>query len=83
MKRWQKLMFSSYQSQAKLFYKMKQEVLTLKAKLCAKDSLIDDLKVQNELLIKNNKLLKMKLSDYQDFDIELNNVQRQFENAQI
>lgn len=62
-KRWQKLMFSSYQFQSKLFFKLKQEILNLKAKLCAKDSLIDDLKIQNDLLVKNNKLLNMKIKD--------------------
>ncbi|CAF0736997.1 unnamed protein product [Brachionus calyciflorus] len=62
-KRWQKLMFSSYQFQSKLFFKFKQEILTLKANLCAKNSLIEDLKIKNDILTKNNRLLKLKIDD--------------------
>jgi hypothetical protein len=60
-KLWQKAMFNSYQSQAKLFIKLKQEVLNLRAKLVARDSLIDELRVQNELLVKKNKFLQLEL----------------------
>ena len=60
-KRWQKLMFSAYQSQAQIFFKLKQEITNLKIKLSAKESLIDDLKFQNNLLSKKNVLLRMEM----------------------
>lgn len=62
-KRWQKTMFTGYQSQAQLFFKFKQEILTLKAKLCAKNSLIEDLKHQNDMLQRKNRLLQLKLGE--------------------
>lgn len=62
-KKWQKLMFSSYQFQSKIFFKFKQEILNLKANICAKDSIIEELKIKNTLLLKSNKLLQMKLDD--------------------
>jgi ribosomal protein S18 acetylase RimI-like enzyme len=72
-KKWQKLMFSSYQSQTQLFIKLKQEILTLKVKLSAKESLIDDLKVQNSILTKKNSLLKMELDHYTEIEQEEKN----------
>lgn len=62
-KKWQKLMFSSYQFQSKIFFKFKQEIINLKANICAKDSIIEDLRIKNSLLLRNNKLLQMKLDD--------------------
>ena len=61
-KRWQKIMFSSYQTQAQIFYKFKSEILTLKAKLCAKRSLIEDLKMRNDMLERQNRFLRMQLA---------------------
>jgi hypothetical protein len=69
-KRWQKLMFSAYQSQAQIFFKLKQEITNLKIKLSAKESIIDDLKIQNNLLAKKNNLLKMELGKSLDIDID-------------
>jgi ribosomal protein S18 acetylase RimI-like enzyme len=60
-KHWQKSMFNSYQSQAKLFIKFKQEILNLRAKLVAREGLIDELRVQNQLLAQKNKFLQLEL----------------------
>lgn len=62
-KKWQKIMFSSYQFQSKLFHKFKQEILSLKANICAKDSIIEELKSKNDNLLKSNKLLQIKIDD--------------------
>lgn len=62
-KKWQKLMFSSYQFQSKLFHKFKQEILNLKANICAKDSIIEELKNKNNHLLESNKLLQIKIDD--------------------
>lgn len=62
-KRWQKASFGAYQSQAAIFNKLKQEVFTLKAKLCAKDGIIDDLRVKNDILIKKNRSLTLRIQD--------------------
>lgn len=67
-KKWQKLMFSAYQSQTQLFIKLKQEILTLKVKLSAKEGLIDDLKIENNILSKKNNLLKMELNHYAEIE---------------
>lgn len=67
-KKWQKLMFSAYQSQTQLFIRLKQEILTLKVKLSAKENLIDDLKIQNSILCKKNSLLKMELNSFTDLE---------------
>jgi hypothetical protein len=61
--KWQKLVFGAYQSQARLFMKLKQEVLSLKANLCAKDSVVDELRVRNEVLERENRLLRLKLRE--------------------
>ena len=69
-KKWQKLMFSSYQFQSQLFTKLKQEILMLKAKLCAKDGIIDDLRLENQLLVKKNTFLKLQLDKFLNEDNE-------------
>lgn len=66
--RWQKLTFGAYQSQAKLFLKLKQEVLALKANVCAKDALIDELRMRNDMLDKQNRLLRLKLREKDEED---------------
>lgn len=67
-KKWQKLMFSAYQTQTQLFIRLKQEILTLKVKLSAKESIIDDLKIQNSLLVKKNNFLKLELNNYVEME---------------
>ena len=64
--RWQKLMFGAYQSQSKLFLKLKNEVFSLKASLCAKDSVIDELNVRNEMLERENRMLRVKLRRFEE-----------------
>lgn len=64
-KRWQKICFGAYQSQTAIFNKFKQEIFTLKAKLCAKDGIIDDLNVKNDLLTKKNKALSLRIENYE------------------
>jgi ribosomal protein S18 acetylase RimI-like enzyme len=68
-KRWQKIMFSAYQTQAQIFYKFKQEILSLKAKLCAKNSLIEELKLQNDLLTRKNRQLRLQQQQQQDLNL--------------
>lgn len=68
-KRWQKASFGAYQCQAGLFMKLKQEVFTLKAKLFAKDGIIEDLQVKNDLLTRKNRALSLKI---ENLEIESN-----------
>ena len=79
--RWQKLAFAGYQTQARLFLKLKQEVFALKASLCAKDSLIDDLRCRNDILERQNRLLKLRLNDKEDND-DVNKIISDLENLQ-
>lgn len=51
-----------------LLFKLKQEVTNLKIKLSAKESIIDDLKFQNDMISKKNNLLKMKLGKSLEID---------------
>jgi ribosomal protein S18 acetylase RimI-like enzyme len=69
-KRWQKIMFSSYQTQAQIFYKFKQEILALKAKLCAKNSLIEELKMRNDMLARKNRLLLLQQKQMHPGDLD-------------
>ena len=62
-KRWQKVSFGAYQSQAAIFNKLKQEIFTLKAKLCAKDGIIEDLKIKNDILLRKNKAFALKIEN--------------------
>ena len=72
-KRWQKLTFGAYQSQAQIFGKLKQEVFTLKAKLCAKDSIIEDLKMENDVLVRKNRFLANQIKSL-EIDKEIDDI---------
>lgn len=61
---WQKSMFTAYQTQAKLFMKLKQEILNLKASLCMKESTIEELRFKNDILERKNRFLKLKLLEH-------------------
>jgi len=74
-KRWQKTCFGAYQSQTAIFNKLKQEIFTLKAKLCAKDGIIDDLNVKNDLLVKKNKALSLRIQNYEIDELKYDNDQ--------
>lgn len=58
-RQWQKLMFSAYQNQAKMFARLKKEILKLKVKLSAKEGEIDELRLENMSLRRRNNLLLM------------------------
>lgn len=66
--RWQKMMFGAYQSQAKLFLKLKNEIFALKASLCAKESVIDELKVRNDMLERENRLLRVQVRTFETLE---------------
>jgi ribosomal protein S18 acetylase RimI-like enzyme len=72
-KRWQKASFGAYQSQTAIFNKLKQEIFTLKAKLCAKDGIIDDLSIKNDILVKKNRALSLRIQNYEIDEIKHDN----------
>ncbi|CAF3396990.1 unnamed protein product [Rotaria socialis] len=60
--KWQKTMFSSYQNQAALFNRLKNEMIGLYAKINTQDQIIVSLNRTRFLLAKENASLKLKLS---------------------
>jgi hypothetical protein len=62
VKRWEKSILNAYQCQAGVFARMRNEILDLKLRLNAKNSIIDELKIRNDILSKKNMLLRMELS---------------------
>ena len=62
-KKWNKITLTSYQINSQIFLKLKQEIISLKAKECAKDNLINDLQIRNEILERKNRLLNLQLNN--------------------
>lgn len=57
---WQKNVFNLYQSQVQLFMKLKKDVVKTKATLLVKDKMIEELKLENDLLKRKMKFLELK-----------------------
>jgi hypothetical protein len=62
-KKWNKITLTSYQINAQIFLKLKQEIIGLKAKHCAQENLINDLQIRNDILERKNRLLALQLKN--------------------
>ena len=62
-KKWNKITLTSYQINAQIFLKLKQEIIGLKAKHCAQENLINDLQIRNDILERQNRLLTIQLKN--------------------
>jgi len=67
--KWQKTMFTSYQNQAALFNRLKNEMIGLYAKINAQEQTIITLNRERFLLAKENAALKLKLSQENNAEV--------------
>ncbi|CAF0861475.1 unnamed protein product [Rotaria sp. Silwood1] len=81
--KWQKTMFSSYQNQAALFNRLKNEMIGLYAKINTQEQIIISLNRERFLLAKENASLKLKLSQSKTYAEENNEDIEQLETHQM
>ncbi|CAF1318470.1 unnamed protein product, partial [Rotaria sordida] len=81
--KWQKTMFTSYQNQAALFNRLKNEMIGLYAKINTQEQIIISLNRERFLLAKENASLKLKFSQSRTFSEENNEDIEQLETHQM